>query len=147
VLRIVLPGVSGARRPLCRAVVDVVAIPTVVVVAISTVVDVRSVVVVYKIVVIVEGDVVVASPVGVVTPASTPCRPRRHSDSEGDCHSCGVVSRRRIGDRRIRVDRRTVNHYRVVTGYVENLWVGLLNHHGGRHLTCRTRTDGCTDCL
>jgi hypothetical protein len=114
VLRIVLPRVSAA-------------LAVVYVLSIGDIVD--AIGVIYEVIVVVYGDVVVASPVGVVAPATAPRRPHRDTNAERNGHSCDDRSCRGIYNRRIRIDRWTVDHGRVVTGNVNNLRAGLLNDH------------------
>ena len=84
--------------------------------------------VVYVGVVPVDGDIVVAAPAVVVAPAAAPSRTHRNPNSKGNRHARGVIPSWRIGNGRIRIDRRTVHHSRVITRNVNHLWTGLLNH-------------------
>jgi hypothetical protein len=73
-----------------------------------------------EIVIAINVDVVAAPPaVPAITPA--PKRSHRHTNTERDCHACGVIPRRRIVDRRIRIDWRTVHRDWIIGGHIHNL--------------------------
>jgi hypothetical protein len=120
-LRIVFPvGISATSAPatwLLRWTVSA-----------SYVVAVANIRVSVEIIVVIDVDGVVAAPAGAPTPATAPERSHRHPNAEGNRHSCGIVSCGRIVNGRVGVDGRTVNHYRIIRGYVDDLWVGLLDH-------------------
>ena len=84
--------------------------------------------IVYEGVVTINVDVVVAAPAAVVAPAAAPGCSHGHPDTEGNCHTRGVITHWRVHDGRISVNRWAVHHGRVVTGNVYNFRVGLLNH-------------------
>jgi hypothetical protein len=121
-LRVVLPAPVTASSTASRGLGGD-AIAPVYVVSVATI-DVRVAVV---IVIVVDRDIVVAAPAAAPAPASAHRRPHGNSDSEGDRHPGRVVSRRRIGDWRIRVGWRTVNNGGIIAGDVNNLWVRLLD--------------------
>ena len=103
-LRIVLPVVAGpvAAADVCPVAAADVRIPI-------------------EIIIVVDGDVIVAAPAAVIAPASVYCCTHHHSDAEGDRHSRGIITWWRIGDRRVRIWRRAINHRRVVAGDVNDL--------------------------
>src|SRR6266536_197327 len=96
----------------------------------NLVIDVRSVVIVYVLVVDINVDVIVA-PAAIVTPASPMTAP---GGSYGNSHTKRNGRPRRVGadrwivNRRIRVDRRSIDHGRIVGGDVNHVWTSLLNH-------------------
>src|SRR6266498_6718 len=96
----------------------------------NLVIDVRFVVIVYVLVVHVNVDVIVA-PAAIVTPASPMTAP---GGSYGNSHTKRNGRPRRVGadrwivNRRIRVDRRSIDHGRIVGGDVNHVWTSLLNH-------------------
>jgi len=81
-----------------------------------------------EIVIVVDRDVVITTPSAAPAPASAPGGPHRQSHAKGDRHACCVIAGRRVIDRRIRIDWGAVHHGWVVGGYVNNLWICLLNH-------------------
>jgi hypothetical protein len=90
---------------------------------------VHAIRVVHEVIVVVDCDVIVATtPSAVIPPTATPGSPHSYADTERYSHSCRVISHRRIGNGRIRVDWRAVNHHGVITGNVHDLRVSLLNH-------------------
>ena len=66
-----------------------------------------------EVVVVIYVDVI-ATPAAAITPTATPERPHRYTDPKGKGHSGCVISRRRVVNRWIRIDRRTIDHNRVV---------------------------------
>jgi len=80
-----------------------------------------------EIIVVVYRDVVVAAPPAVVAPAPGPHRAHGHSHTKRNRHSCRVVTRRWIVDRRIRIDRWPVHHCGIIRGHINHLGVGLLD--------------------
>src|SRR5581483_1818629 len=102
VLRIVLPRIAAAN---IRAAADVIASP-------HAVVD--------ESIVAVDRNVVVASPSATPSPAAADCGADHHAYAKRNCHASGVVARRRIGDRGIRIiwRRRTVDDGGIVAGNV-----------------------------
>jgi hypothetical protein len=133
-LRVVLPAIAtGPTAPIpvpasrlvryAVAAVNVVAIPTV------------DIGVAIEIVVVVDGHVVVSTPTAAVSPASTPRRSHCQTDTERNRHTCRIVTGRRIVDRWIWIDRRTVHDGRIVAWDVNNFRIGLFdnNHLFGFH--------------
>jgi hypothetical protein len=85
------------------------------------------VIVVHVLVIHINVDVTTA-PSAVPTPASTPGCSQGNSGSEcNGCPSC-VISRRRISNRRIRINGRAVNYGWIVRGNINNVGIGLLHH-------------------
>ena len=122
-LRVVLPAV--ATGPTTAISVRVHAVATVNIVAVATV----DIGVAIEIVVVVDGDVVVSAPTTAVAPASAPRRSHSETNTERNRHACGIISRRWIVNRWIRIDRRPVDDGRIVTWHVHNLRIGLLDDH------------------
>jgi hypothetical protein len=85
------------------------------------------VIVIHVLVIHVNVDIA-AAPSAIPTPASTPCCSQRNSGSE--CNGCPgrVISRRRISNRRIRINGRPVNYGWIVRGNINNVGIGLLHH-------------------
>jgi hypothetical protein len=122
-LRIVLPaGISPASAPSARLLRWAVSAPNIVSVA-ST--NIRIAV---EIVVIVDIDVVVSAPAGAPAPAASPGRSHHHANAKRNGHSCGIVSRRRIVNGRVGIDRRAIHHDRIIGRYIHNLWISLFDH-------------------
>jgi hypothetical protein len=81
------------------------------------------VVIVYVLVVDVDVDVAVSPS---TTPAPAPTSPGGADRNPGAERQKSIS--RRVVDRRIRIDRRTIDHGRVVRGDVNDLRIGQLNH-------------------
>src|ERR1700740_1901987 len=124
-LRIVLPVVAAAGRqgagPVDIARVDVPSI------------DIRVVVVADIIIVDVKVYVAVPPP-AVVTPTATVVGTNGEPDPEGNRNACSVITGRRVINRRIGVDGRSVNDHRIIGRHINDLWVGLLNDYYGLRL-------------
>src|SRR6476659_9134305 len=104
-LRIVLPaGISTASAPAAWLLRRAVSGPNVVAVATP---NVRVTV---KIVVIVDVDFVVPAPSGPPAPAAAPERPHHPANTERDRQSRGIISRWRIVNWRVGIDRWAVHH-------------------------------------
>jgi hypothetical protein len=80
-----------------------------------------------EVVVVVDIDVVVAAPSATPSPTAAPKRAHHDANTKGDCHACGVVSRWRIVDRRVRINGRAVHHDRIIRGHVHDLRIRLLD--------------------
>ena len=109
-LRIVLPTAAATASIHAVAAADVR-------VAVEVVVDVYV-------------DVIVAAPPAVITPTTMPSRSHRHTDTEGNGHSGHVSTRWRrwwIDNRRIGINGWAVDHGRVISRHINDLWIGLLN--------------------
>src|SRR3977135_372798 len=118
-LWIVLPAGRSAEV----AASDVVAVPAVDIVSIAAV-DVRVTV---EVIVVINVDLVV-SPACAPTPASSPRSSHSDAEAKGNRHASGVVSRRRIVNGWVRIDRRAIHHHGIIRRHIDNLWVGLFNH-------------------
>src|SRR5689334_23643145 len=81
-----------------------------------------------EIVIVVNVDGIVAAPSGVITPSTAPSGTNHHSDAKRDGGSCSVVASRWVSDRRISIDRRTINHGRVVTRNVNHVRTRWFDH-------------------
>jgi hypothetical protein len=91
------------------------------------VVEVLSVAVVDESVVAVDGDVIVATPSASPTGTPTPEGSHRNPNTERYGHARRIIARRRICDRRIRINWSTVDYGWVVARDVNNLWTGLFD--------------------
>src|SRR5580700_11917291 len=124
-LRIVLPVVAAAGRqgagPVDIACVDV------------SPIDIRVVVVAYVIIVDVDVDVA-ASPATVIAPTAAVIGTDGKSDPEGDRNARSVITGRRVVNRRIGVDGRSVNDNGIIGRHINDLWIGLLNDNYGLRL-------------
>jgi transcriptional regulator of NAD metabolism len=110
-----MPGVVLPVVVIADAIVNVVAVD---------IVNVRPVVIVYVSVVDVDVDIV-ATPSATVTPAPvTPDRSHRHAKAKRNKTS---HQRGWIVNRGIRIDRRAIDHRRVVGGNVNHFRAGRLN--------------------
>ena len=107
-LRIVLPVVAAAGRPIRH---------------------VLPIGVVYEGVVSIDSDVVVATPPAVVAPSAAPSRPHCDPDSKRNRHTGGIISGWRISDGWIRISRRAVHHGWVIAGDIYDFRAGLLNNN------------------
>ena len=81
----------------------------------------------HEVVVVIDVDIIIASPSAVVAPATTPSRAHGHSDAEGNGGPSSVIPRWRISDRRVRINRRAIHDGRVITGNIDDFWIGLLD--------------------
>jgi hypothetical protein len=121
-LRIVLPVVAAAGRhgagPVDIACVDV------------SPIDIRVVVVAYVIIVDVDVDVA-ASPATVIAPTAAVIGTDGKSDPEGDRNARSVITGRRVVNRRIGVDGRSVNDHGIIGRHINDLRIGLLNDNYG----------------
>src|SRR5580658_1528131 len=117
-LRIVLPVVAAAGRQSAGP-VDIarVYVPSI---------DIRVVVVADAGVSDINVDVTMP-PTAVVTPTATIVGTDGEPDSEGNRNSRSVITGRRVVNRRVRVDGRSVNNHGIVGRHIDDLWVGLLN--------------------
>jgi hypothetical protein len=86
--------------------------------------------IVHKVVAVIDIDSVVSAPAGVPSPSAAPSGSHGHSNAERDGRASGVVSRRGIGNGRIRISWGTVHDGRIVAGNINNFWTRLLydNH-------------------
>jgi hypothetical protein len=89
-------------------------------------VDIRVAV---EIIVVVYGDVVVAAPAAAIAPTTAPCRSHGQPHTEGNRHACGVIARRRIVDRRIGINWRSIHDHGVIAWNIDNFRIGLLDNH------------------
>ena len=85
--------------------------------------------VIHKGVVIINVYIVVAPPSAIAAPSAAPSRAYHHPHTERNRHAGGVVARRRIGDGRIGVCRRSVYDSRFVAGNVHNVGLRLLDYN------------------
>src|SRR5215470_16187261 len=77
-------------------------------------------------VVVVDVDIV-AAPAAPPTPPAAPHCTHRYTDPKRNCHSRGVVPRWWVVNRGIRIYGRPVHGHRIIGGYVDHLWVSLLD--------------------
>jgi hypothetical protein len=89
---------------------------------------VADVCVAIEIVVVIDVDVVVPTPTTPTAPTTAPHRPHHHANAKRNRHSSGIISRGRIVDGRIGIDRRPVHHCRVIAGHVHHLRIGLFDN-------------------
>src|SRR5246127_5011157 len=80
-----------------------------------------------EIVVSVDSDVVVAAPSTAPTPTAAPERPHHHTHAERNRHTRGIVARRRIIDRRVRIVCRTVHHDGIIRRHIDHLRIRLFD--------------------
>jgi hypothetical protein len=85
------------------------------------------VVIVYVLVVHVDVDIAVA-PSAIPTPVTAPSGSQRDACSERNRRSRGIIAWGRVGNRRIRVGRWTIDDGWVVGGDVDHVGAGLLNY-------------------
>src|SRR5438067_5150154 len=80
-----------------------------------------------EIIEVIDVNVVVAPP---AAPAPTPAPERSHHHAKPERNRCagGVITPRRIVNRRIWIVRRTVHDHRIVGRYIHYLRIGLLNY-------------------
>ena len=90
-------------------------------------VTISNICVAIKIIIIVNIYIIVTAPTTAPAPPTAPRRSHGDSDSEGNRHARRVIPWRRIVDRRIGVDGRTVHVNRIVGRDVDHLWIGLFN--------------------
>jgi hypothetical protein len=87
------------------------------------------VVIVYVLVVDVDVDIAVApAATPAPSPAATPSGSERDAGPERNRRSRRIISWGRVGNWRIRVSRRAINHSRIVRGNLNHVGTGLLNH-------------------
>jgi hypothetical protein len=98
-----------------RAAVDVVAVAAI---------DIRIAV---EVIVVVDIDVVVAAPSTIPSPTTAPERAHHDANTKRDRHAGSVIPRWRIVDRRVGIDRRTVHHDRIISRYIHDLRIRLLD--------------------
>src|SRR6476620_365553 len=111
-LGIVLPGVARARRS-----VGYVSVGYVLIVVASD-----------KVVVVIDIDVVTTpAPSAIPAPTTTPCRSHGDSYAKRNSHAGCVVSRRRIINRRVRIDWRSIDNRRVVGWDIDDFWFRLFD--------------------
>ena len=93
------------------------------------VVDVLPIAVVDEVVVMVDVDVVVsaptASPTGTATPEGSHCDPNTERYGHAGC----IVANRRIGDRRIRINRSTIHDGWIVARHVDDFRASLFDYY------------------
>ena len=77
--------------------------------------------------IVVDVDVHVIVAPAAVAPTTTPSRSHGHADAERDGHPGRIVTRWRISDRRIGIDRWAVYHSWVIGRYVDDFRIGLFN--------------------
>jgi hypothetical protein len=82
--------------------------------------------VVHKCVIIINIYIIVAAPSAITAPSAAPSRAYRHTNTEGNGHAGGVIARRWVVDRRVRIYRRAVNNRGIITGNIDNVRFGLL---------------------
>lgn len=147
-LRIVLPAIASiagrrkGRRTVAAA--NASTVPTANVAAIAaarywirgTVADIRAVAasnirVAVEIVVAINGDVVVAAPTAPPAPAATPEGPHHHADAKGDRYACGVISRWRVVNGWVGINRWAIHNDGIIRGHVYDLRIRLLHHDYG----------------
>src|SRR4029077_4458315 len=97
-------------------------VPTADVVAVAA----TNVRVTVEIVVSVDCDIVVSAPAAAPAPTTAPKRAHHYADAERDCHTCCVVSRWRIVNRRVGVVGGTVHHDGIIRRHINNLGIRLL---------------------
>ena len=71
---------------------------------------------------------VVAAPTAPPAPTPAPERPHGDANAKRDRQTSGIISGRRIVNRRIRIEGGTVYHDRIVRGYIHDLWICLFNY-------------------
>jgi hypothetical protein len=109
-----IPTARYRIRGTCAA-VDVVAVAAI---------DIRIPV---EVIVVVDIDVVVAAPSTIPSPTTAPERSHHDTNTKGDRHAGSVIPRWRIVDRRVGIDRRTVHHDRIISRYIHDLRIRLLD--------------------
>ena len=92
--------------------------------AVSTI-DVRIAV---EVIVVVDINVV-ASPSASTTPPTAPESTHHHPDPERNGKPGGVIPGRRVIDGGIRIHRRTVDDDGIISGDIDDLWIGLLDNN------------------
>src|SRR5258708_8110814 len=70
----------------------------------------------------------VVPPACAPTPASSPSRSHSDAEAKGNRHASGVVSRRRIVNGWVRIDRRALHHHPIIPKHLDNFSVGLFHH-------------------
>jgi hypothetical protein len=78
---------------------------------------------------IVDGDVI-TTPAAPISPTAAPPKgAHSHTHAKRDGKPCRIVARWRIGNGRVRISWRSIDHRGVVGGHIDNLRVGLLDHN------------------
>src|SRR5437764_585250 len=80
-----------------------------------------------EIVVAVDVDSIVAAPAAAPDPTPTPKRAHCDADAKRNCQACGVVSRRRIVNGRVRIKRSAIHNHRIIRRHIHNLRIGLFD--------------------
>jgi hypothetical protein len=90
-------------------------------------ITVLPVAVVNEVVIVIYIYIVITTPTAVAAPAATKGSAHSDANSERKRHSGCVIAGWGIVNGRIGIGRGAVNHYRVVAGNVDNLWVRLFD--------------------